>query len=268
MNDYARSLLRFWWVLVIGLAVAPAAAIMAVYKVDFSSMPAVADGARAAELLGAGTAARHRRRRSRTSAASITTLQAVAADAEGTPRAPPGHVRAGHGHARRRRRTSTRRFIESDPVAEIREEIFGPNDGELRAQALLRGLEPEPVRALARPGDPADRRRRHAEEGDRPRHAHEHRVHQVAAAEPAARRGSRPKQRITVVALQTPKSADGVRRRVIDAAGARLRRRADGVRRARAPLRPDVPAAARGAGSGGGDGARAGADERVTRRTH
>src|SRR5262245_45162523 len=39
VNDYVRSLLRFWWVLVIGLVVAQVAAIMAVYRVDLSSIP-------------------------------------------------------------------------------------------------------------------------------------------------------------------------------------------------------------------------------------
>ena len=83
-------------------------------------------------------------------------------------------------------------------------------------------------------------------------------------AEPAARRGS---SRQAADHGRRAPDAEGrrrVRRRLIDAAGARLRRRADGVRRARPPLRPDVPAAARGGGSGDRDGARAGADERMT----
>ena len=203
VNDYVRSLLRFWWVIVIGLVVAPAAAIMAVYNVDFSSCP-VADRALEAELLGSGTAARHGQRPA-APAHSVTTLQAVAADAEGTPRLLP--VTSAPDTATLVQAANLYpSFIESDPVAEIREEHVRRNDGRAAGAGALRGLEPEPVHAVARPGDPADRRRRHAEEGDRPRHAHEHRVHQMDDAEPAAG-GDRPRQRITVVPLQTPQAA-------------------------------------------------------------
>lgn len=38
-NPYLRSLLRFWWVVVIGLVVAQLFALLVVFKVDFSTMP-------------------------------------------------------------------------------------------------------------------------------------------------------------------------------------------------------------------------------------
>ena len=134
MNDYARSLLRFWWVIAIGLLVAPAAAITASYEVDFETFPPVltersqpsysAQG----RLLVTDNDQPHLR-------SAVTTLQAVATDAEGTPQLLP--VTSAPDTATLVQAANLYpSFIESDPVAEIREDLFGPNDGVLKAQAL------------------------------------------------------------------------------------------------------------------------------------
>ena len=213
MNDYVRSLLRFWWVIVIGLAVAVAAGILAVYNVDFSSSPpSLTERTKPSysaqgRLLVTDSTEPHLR-------ISITTLQAVAADADGTPRLLP--VTSAPDTATLVQAANLYpSYIESDQVAAISREDLRPERRPAEGAGALRDLEREPVRAVARPRDPADRRRRHAEESDRPRHADEHGVHTVADAEPA-RAGIKPKQRITVVALQTPevgRRSSAVRRR-------------------------------------------------------
>jgi len=134
VNDYARSLLRFWWVIVIGILVAPAAAITASYEVDLATFPPVlterskpqysAQG----RLLVTDNDQPHLR-------SAVTSLQAVATDAEGTPQLLP--VTSAPDTATLVQAANLYpSFIESDPVAAIREDMFGPNDGVLKAQAL------------------------------------------------------------------------------------------------------------------------------------
>ena len=133
MNDYTRSLLRFWWVLLIGLAVAVAAAVTAVYNVDFSTGHADADRAQQpsysaqGRLLVTDQSARISGSRSRTCRRSPPTQKAHRASFRSRPR-PTRHAGAAAN--------LYPSLIESDQVAEIRESIFGPNDGEIKAQAL------------------------------------------------------------------------------------------------------------------------------------
>lgn len=135
MNDHVRSLLRFWWVLVIGLAVAQVAAIMAVYKVDLSTLPPElterqqpsysAQG----RLLVTDNDAPHLR-------SKLTTEQVVPPTGDGGTRGtipvtqPPDTatlIQAANVYPS---------LIDSDPVAALREELFGPTPGTLRTQAL------------------------------------------------------------------------------------------------------------------------------------
>jgi hypothetical protein len=134
VNDYVRSLLRFWWVLVIGLAVAQVAAIMSVYKVDFSSVPPNLSDRSAprysaeGRLLVTDSGEPHLR-------TSITTQQAVAADAEGQTRVIPV-TQAPETATLVQAANLYPSYIESDLVADVREDMFGRTDGELKAQAL------------------------------------------------------------------------------------------------------------------------------------
>jgi hypothetical protein len=134
VNDYVRSLLRFWWVLVIGLAVAQVAAIMAVYKVDFSSIPPSLDertkpkySAQGRLLVSDGDEPHLR--------TAITTNQAVTADAEGQTRVIPV-TQAPDTATLIQAANLYPLLIESDQVTELREEMYGRTPGTLRAQAI------------------------------------------------------------------------------------------------------------------------------------
>jgi hypothetical protein len=134
VNDYVRSLLRFWWVLVIGLAVAQVAAIMAVYTVDFSSIPPDLNERSKPRYSAQGrllvTDSRAPELRT-----TVDTQQAVAADAEGQIRVIPV-TQAPDTSTLVQAANLYPLLIESDQVAEVREELFGPTDGQIRAQAV------------------------------------------------------------------------------------------------------------------------------------
>ena len=141
MNDYVRSLLRFWWVITIGVAVAHVAAILTVYNVDFSSSPPSltertkpnysAEG----RLLVTDSGQPHLRN-------SVTNLQAVAADADGTPRLLP--VTSAPDTATLVQAANLYpSFIESDQVAEIRED----STARTTAGSGRRPSTPSPARA-------------------------------------------------------------------------------------------------------------------------
>ncbi len=205
MNDYARALLRFWWLLLIGLVVAVAAGIMAVYKVDFSTSPPTltereqpsysAQG----RLLITDQSDSHLR-------TAITQLQAVTADADGTPRllpvtAPPD---AGTLVALANLYPS---LIESDQVAKVREDAYGTNDGEIKAQAL---------HAIASPSRFAPSRIPVIQliaVADSPKKAIDLVSHTTTAfntwlGRSQQQHGIKRSQRVVVLPLQTPKAAE------------------------------------------------------------
>ena len=238
-----------------------AAAVTAVYNVDFSSgTPTLTEREQPSysaqgRLLITDQSASHLR-------VAITKLQAVTSDAEGTPRLLPVTSAPDIGTLVAAANLYPS-LIESDEVAEIRESTFGANDGEIKAQAL---------HAIASPSRFAPSRIPVIQliaVADSPKKAIALVTHTSTAfnrwlAQRQQQSGVKPFRTGRGRRASDAEGRRRVRRRLIDAAGARLRRRADGVRRARLPLRSDVPAAARGAGSGGRDGTRAGAHERMT----
>jgi len=134
VNDYVRSLLRFWWVLVIGLAVAQLAAIMAVYKVDISSFPPQLTqrekpsySAQGRLLVTDGDQPHLR--------TAITTTQAVTATAEGKAAEIPV-TQAPDTATLVQAANLYPVYIESDQVAKVREEMFGPTPGTIKSLAL------------------------------------------------------------------------------------------------------------------------------------
>ena len=205
MNDYTRSLLRFWWLLLIGLAVALAAAVTAVYNVDFSSgTPTLTEREQPSysaqgRLLITDQSASHLR-------VAITKLQAVTSDAEGTPRLLPVTSAPDIGTLVAAANLYPS-LIESDEVAEIRESTFGPNDGEIKAQAL---------HAIASPSRFAPSRIPVIQliaVADSPKKATALVTHTGTAfnrwlSQRQQQSGVKPSERVVVVALQTPKSAD------------------------------------------------------------
>jgi hypothetical protein len=204
VNDYVRSLLRFWWVLVIGLAVAQVAAIMAVYKVDLSSIPPEltqrekpsysAQG----RLLVNDSDQPHLR-------TGIPTQQAVTATADGKTAYIPV-TQAPDTATLVQAANLYPALIDSDMVSKVRDEMFGPTPGTLKVQALYAvssasrftpsrvpviqviGVANTPKKAIAL-------------------------VERTNAAfvswmrQTQDKAGIKPKQRITVVPLQTPRSA-------------------------------------------------------------
>jgi hypothetical protein len=136
VNAYARSLLRFWWVLVIGLIFAQVAAIVAVYKVDLSSFPPSLSERSASKysaqgrLLVTDEDSPHLR-------VSVTrTVQPATVEGNEDER-PPIQVTQAPDYATLVERANVfPLFIESDPVADVRRKMFGPLPGTLRAQAI------------------------------------------------------------------------------------------------------------------------------------
>jgi hypothetical protein len=204
VNDYVRSLLRFWWVLVIGLAVAQVAAIMAVYKVDFSSIPPEltqrqkpsysAQG----RLLVTDSDQPHLR-------TAVTSQQAVPPTAEG-PRGTIPVTSAPDTATLVQAANLYPSFIESDPVAKIRKEMFGPTPGILKASALYAVSSPSrftpsrvPVIQLI---GVADTPKKAIEIVRRTNIAF---VRWMTQNQEAS--GIAPRQRITVMPLQTPTTA-------------------------------------------------------------
>ena len=136
MNAYARSLLRFWWVLVIGLVLAQLAAIVAVYKVDLSSFPPSLSERSAprysaqGRLLVTDEDSPHLR-------VSVTrTVQPATVEGNEDARAPVVVTQAPDYATLVERANVFPLFIESDPVADLRRRMFGPLHGTLRAQAI------------------------------------------------------------------------------------------------------------------------------------
>ena len=204
MNDYMRSLLRFWWVLLLGVLVAFSAAVLAVFSVDFSSSPPQltertqpkysAQG----RLLVTHSSQPHLR-------TAQTTEQAVAADAEGQLRTLP--VTSAPDTATLVQAANLYpSIIESDQVTAIREQTFGVTDGQLRAQALYAVATPSrftpsrvPVIQLVAVADSAQ------DAMSLVSNTSEAFIEYVRRSQRAA--GIRPVQRIQIVPLQTPKTA-------------------------------------------------------------
>jgi hypothetical protein len=135
VNTYGRSLLRFWWVLVIGLAVAQGAAIVAVYRVDFSTMPPTlterekpsysAQG----RLLVTDSENPHLRLTVKHTVQPTATPEGEVPRTVEVAQAPDiaTLVQAANLYPI---------LIESDQVSKIREKRFGTEPGTLRAQAI------------------------------------------------------------------------------------------------------------------------------------
>jgi hypothetical protein len=204
VNDYVRSLLRFWWVLVIGLVVAQVAAIMAVYEVDLSSMPPELNQrekpsySAQGRLLVSDPDQPHLR-------TGITTKQAVTATADGKTAEIPV-TQAPDTATLVQAANVYPSLIDSDPVAKLREEMFGPTPGSLKVQALGAVASPSrftPSRVpVIQVIGVANSPRNAIQLVERTDAAF---VAWMTKAQDKA--GIKPKQRITVVALQTPKSA-------------------------------------------------------------
>ena len=134
MNAQVRALLRFWWVIVIGLAVAQVAAIMSSYRVDVSSMPPSLTqreqpkySAQGRLLVTDGDAPHLRR--------AVTVTVQPPATAEG-PSKPVEVTQAPDTGPILQAANLYPLLIESDQVAKVREEMFGQTTGTLRAQAI------------------------------------------------------------------------------------------------------------------------------------
>jgi hypothetical protein len=135
VNDQVRALLRFWWVIVIGLAIAQVAAIMAVYNVDFSSIPPsltqreqpsyTAEG----RLLVSSGEEPYLRR-------AVTNLVQPPATADG-PAKPVEVTQAPDTATLVQAANLYPLLIESDEVAKVREDLYGKTEGTLRAQAIF-----------------------------------------------------------------------------------------------------------------------------------
>ena len=204
MNDYVRSLLRFWWVLVIGLAVAQLAAIMAVYRVDFSSIPPELSQrdkpsySAQGRLLVNDTDQPHLR-------TGITTKQAVTATADGKTAEIPV-TQAPDTATLVQAANVYPSLIDSDQVAKIREEKFGPTPGTLKVQALGAVASPSrftPSRVpVIQVIGIANTPQKAIQLVERTNQAF---IIWMTQAQDKA--GIKPKQRITVLPLQTPRSA-------------------------------------------------------------
>ena len=204
MNDYVRSLLRFWWLIVIGLLVAVAAGILTVYNVDFSSSPpelterTQPSYSAQGRLLVTDPDQPHLR-------ISVTTEQAVAADADGTPRLLP--VTSAPDSATLVQLANLYpSFIESDQVAALREKLYGKSDGAIKAQALYAVSSPSrfvpsrvPVIQVIAVADSPKKAI------DLVRNTNTAFTKWLTQSQ--AQAGIKPRQRVMVVALQTPKSA-------------------------------------------------------------
>jgi hypothetical protein len=198
VNEYVRSLLRFWWVLVIGLAVAQAAAIVAVYKVDFSSIPPELTERSKPRYSAQGrllvTDGREPHLRT-----SVTTEQPTA-EGDAPVTEPPDTATLVHAA------NLYPLLIESDQVAQVRERLFGPTDGQIRAQAVYAVSTPSrftpsrvPVIQLIGVDDSPK------EAIDLVKNTSAAFVRWMNARQRAA--GIKPAERISIRPIQTPKSA-------------------------------------------------------------
>ena len=134
MNVQVRALLRFWWIVVIGLAVAQIAAIMAVYNVDFSSMPPslsqrekpsyTAEG----RLLVTDAAQAFLRR------AEVVTVQPPSSG--DAPSRPVQVTQAPDNGPILSAASLYPLLIESDQVAKVRDSMFGRTEGVVKAQGI------------------------------------------------------------------------------------------------------------------------------------
>jgi hypothetical protein len=136
VNAYARSLLRFWWVLVIGLVFAQVAAIVAVYKVDLSSFPPSLNERSAPRYSAQGRLLVTDENSPHLRVSVTRTIQPATAEGNEDARAPIQVTQAPDYATLVERANVFPLFIESDPVAEVRRRMFGPLPGQLRAQAV------------------------------------------------------------------------------------------------------------------------------------
>ena len=135
MNPYIRALLRFWWVLALGVALASLAAVAMVYRIDFSSLP---------PTLTERTPPRyHTTARVLVTSAEVPYLRISLTRPVETPL--PGEAQAAAAAVEERPDIGILvrvanlypLLLESDEVANLREEMFGPLRGEVRAQGVF-----------------------------------------------------------------------------------------------------------------------------------
>jgi hypothetical protein len=205
VNDYVRSLLRFWWVLVVGLAIAQVAAIMAVYRVDLSSVPPELTQRQKPSYSAQGrllvTSSDRPDLRN-----AITSQQAVPPTADG-PRASIPVTSIPDTSVVVQAANVYPVFIEGDPVAKLRHEMFGPTPGTVHAQALYAVSSPSRFTPSRIPViqviGVADSPQKAIQLVDRTNSAFLRWLTQTQAQS-----GIKAAQRITVVPVQSPKTAN------------------------------------------------------------
>jgi hypothetical protein len=135
VNPYLRALLRFWWVLALGLALASVAAVAMVYRIDFSSVPPKLSE-RTPPLYA--TTARVLVTSSEVPYLRISLTRPVETPLPGSaqPALPAVEERPDIGILVRVANLYPL-LLESDEVAELREEMFGPLPGNVRAQGVF-----------------------------------------------------------------------------------------------------------------------------------
>jgi hypothetical protein len=135
MNDYIRSLLRFWWVLVLGFVIAFSAAVLTVYRVDFSGSSPELVARTQPKFSAQGRLLVTNRSQSHLRTAE-TSVQAVASGPQGEIRMLP--ITAAPDNATLVQAANLYpSIIESDEVTRLREDKYGRTQGQLRVQALF-----------------------------------------------------------------------------------------------------------------------------------
>lgn len=138
MNPYIRSILRFWWIVLIGLVAAQLIAVLFVYSVDFSSVPPKLDKrdkptySALARLFVTSSESPYLR-------TGIDRETEVPAATQDNPDATTQRSVLEEPNIRTLINAANLYplLIESDMVTDLREKMFGPLPGVLRARALF-----------------------------------------------------------------------------------------------------------------------------------
>ncbi|MGH3104408.1 MAG: hypothetical protein ACRDN6_09995, partial [Gaiellaceae bacterium] len=149
VNTYGRSLLRFWWVLLIGFAVAQLTTIAVVYRIDFSTMPPTLTertqpsySASARLLVTSGESPFLRTRVTRIAEEPVAGGD-TDPDTPGVQEAPANSNAAIFVTEAPETATLIQAanlfplLIESDQVATVRDRLYGPLPGTIKAQAIF-----------------------------------------------------------------------------------------------------------------------------------
>jgi hypothetical protein len=134
VNPYVRALMRFWWVLALGFALASLAAVTMVYRIDFSSLPPKLSERTPPTYT---TTARLLVTSSEVPYLRISLTRPVETPLPGAAQAAaPVEERPDIGILVRVANLYPL-LLESDEVADLREEMFGPLRGDVRAQGVF-----------------------------------------------------------------------------------------------------------------------------------